>query len=77
MSAAEVEGGEGHLVCVKDALFKHENALYRERVMCYDAMRAAHEEKQQCQSRSLLEWAFGRNAESSWYSSTAPHSLQW
>ena len=46
MSAAEVEGGEGHLTCAKNALFNHEKALYRERLRCYDAMIAAHEEKQ-------------------------------
>ena len=34
-------------------------------------MLAAHEEKQQCQSRSSLEWATARNAESSWSSSEA------
>ena len=66
MSAAEVEGGEGHLTCVKNALLNHEKALYRERLMCYNAMLAAHEEKQQCQSRRSLEWATPRNAESSW-----------
>ena len=45
MSAAEVEGGEGHLSCVKNALMNHERALYHERLACYDAMLAAHEEK--------------------------------
>ena len=38
MSAAEVEGGEGHLTCARNALLNHERALYRERLMCYDAM---------------------------------------
>ena len=44
MSAGD---GEGHHVCLKTALVKHENALYRERIMCYDEMFAAHEETQQ------------------------------
>ena len=74
MSAAEVEGGEGHIACVKNALYKHEKALYPERHMCYDTMLAAHAEKQQCQSRSLLEWATGRNAVSSWSSSEVKYS---
>ena len=42
MSAAEVEGGEGHLFCVKNALINHEKALYRERLTCYVAMRHPH-----------------------------------
>ena len=64
---------------MKDALVWHEKALYRERVMCYDAMRSAHEEKQQCQCRSSLKCAIGKNAESSlssseveYYSPTQP-----
>ena len=52
ISAAEVEGGEGHLSCVKNALMNHEKALYRERLTCYDAMHAAHEEKQESKLQS-------------------------
>ena len=37
-------------------------------------MRAAHEEKQQCQSQSSMEWAIGKNAESSWSSSEVEYS---
>ena len=59
---------------MKDALVRHEKALYRERIMCYDTMQAAHEEKQQCQSRSSLEWAIGKNAESSWSSSEVEYN---
>ena len=55
MSGAEVEGGEGHLSCVKNALMNHERALYHECLTCYDAMLAAHEEKQESKIQSSLE----------------------
>ena len=65
MSAAEVEGGEGHLSCVKNTLMNHEKALYCERLTYYDAMHAAHEEKQESKLQSSLEWARARHAASS------------
>ena len=65
MSAAEVEGGEGHLSCVRNALWNHENALYCERLTRYDAMLAAHEEEQKSKIESSLEWARARHAVSS------------
>ena len=74
MSASEFERGEGHRACVKDALFRHKMALYRERIMGYDTVGAAYEEKQQCQSRSSLEWVIGKNTESSWSSSEVEYS---
>ena len=55
MSAAEVEGVEGHLSCVRNALWNHEKALYCERLTCYDAMLAAHEEEQESKLQSSLE----------------------
>ena len=78
MSAAEVGGGEGHLSCVKNA---HEKGLCRERLACYDAMLAAHEEKEESKLQSSLEWAWGRNAATSWssvqveYSPTEPSEM--
>ena len=74
MSAAEVEGGEGHLACLKTALVNHEKALYRERIKCYDEMFAAHEERQQSKIQSSLEWALVRGAESSRSSSEVEDS---
>ena len=46
--------------------------------MCYDAMIAAHDEKQECKLRSSLEWARARSATSSSeveYSTTQPHEV--
>ena len=57
---SEVEGGEGHLSCVKNALMNHERALYNERLTCHDAMLAAHEEKQESKLQCSLEWARAR-----------------
>ena len=65
MSAAEVEGGDGHLFCVRNALWNREKALYCERLTCYDAMLAAHEEEQESKLESSLEWARARHAASS------------
>ena len=62
MSAAEVEGGEGHLSCVRNAHWNHEKALYCERLTRYDAMLAAHEEEQESKLESSLEWARARHA---------------
>ena len=80
MSAAEVGSGEGHLACVKDTLFKHEKALYRERVMCYDTMRR---HMRRSSSASLGAHCNGLSArmqslhglQARW--SIAPHSLRW
>ena len=74
ISAAEVEGGEGHLSCVKNVLINHERALYHERLTCHDAMIAAHEEKQESTLQSSLEWARTRNAASSWSLGEVEHS---
>ena len=65
MSATEVEGGEGHLSCVRNALWNHEKVLYCERLTRYDAMLAAHEEEQESKLQSSLEWARARHAASS------------
>ena len=58
---------------MKNALMNHERALYHERLTCYDAMLAAHEEKQESKLQSSLEWA--RNAASSWSLGDVEHSL--
>ena len=67
-----------HLSFVKNALTNYEKALYRESLMCYDAMFAALGEKQESKLRSSLEWARARSATSSSeveYSTTQPSEV--